>query len=39
MLKETATRDHNDMIAAIVAGDVDRLIEITLQHLTIPIRD
>ena len=39
LLKETATRDHNDMIEAIVAGDADRLIEITLQHLTIPIRD
>ena len=39
ILKETATRDHNDMIEAIVAGDVDRLIDITLQHLTIPIRD
>ena len=39
MLKETATRDHNDMIEAIVSGDIDRLIEITLRHLTIPIRD
>ena len=39
ILKETATRDHNDMIEAIMAGDVDRLIDITLQHLTIPIRD
>jgi len=27
------------MIEAIVAGDSDRLIEITLRHLTIPIRD
>jgi DNA-binding GntR family transcriptional regulator len=39
LLEETATRDHNDMIEAIVAGDSDRLIEITLRHLTIPIRD
>lgn len=39
MLKETATRDHNDMIEAIVSGDIDHLIEITLRHLTIPIRD
>ena len=39
MLKETATRDHNEMIEAIEAGDIDRLIEVTLRHLTIPIRD
>jgi DNA-binding GntR family transcriptional regulator len=39
MLKETATRDHNEMIASIRAGDADRLIEVTLRHLTIPIRD
>jgi len=39
MLKETATRDHNEMIASIREGDADRLIEITLRHLTIPIRD
>ena len=39
MLKETATRDHHEMIQAIEAGDADRLIEITLRHLTIPIRD
>jgi DNA-binding GntR family transcriptional regulator len=39
MLKETATKDHNEMIEAIVSGDVDRLIEVTLRHLTIPIRD
>ena len=39
MLKETATRDHNEMIAWIRAGDADRLIEVTLRHLTIPIRD
>ena len=39
MLKETATKDHIDMIEAIVTGDIERLIEITLRHLTIPIRD
>jgi DNA-binding GntR family transcriptional regulator len=39
MLKETATRDHHEMIEAIQAGDADRLIEITLRHLTIPVRD
>jgi DNA-binding GntR family transcriptional regulator len=39
MLKETATRDHNDMITSIRAGDADRLVEVTLRHLTIPIRD
>ncbi len=39
MLKETATRDHHEMIEAIAEGDADRLIEITLRHLTIPIRD
>jgi DNA-binding GntR family transcriptional regulator len=39
MLKETATRDHDEMIASIRAGDADRLIEVTLRHLTIPIRD
>lgn len=39
ILKETATRDHTQMIEAVRAGEVDRLIEITLRHLTIPIRD
>lgn len=39
ILKETATRDHNDMMDSIRSGDVDRLVEITLRHLTIPIRD
>ena len=39
ILKETAVRDHNDMMESIRSGDVDRLIEITLRHLTIPIRD
>jgi DNA-binding GntR family transcriptional regulator len=38
-LKETATRDHDAMIAAIKAGDAERLVEITVDHLTIPIRD
>ena len=33
MLKETATRDHHEMIEAIEAGDADRLIETTLWHL------
>ncbi|MDP9145729.1 MAG: GntR family transcriptional regulator [Actinomycetota bacterium] len=39
ILKETATKDHNEMVDAARTGDVDRLIEITLRHLTIPIRD
>jgi DNA-binding GntR family transcriptional regulator len=39
ILKETATKDHNEMIEALESRDVDRLIEITLRHLTIPIRD
>jgi DNA-binding GntR family transcriptional regulator len=39
MLKETATRDHVEMIDSIRSGDVDRLVEVTLRHLTIPIRD
>ena len=39
ILKETATKDHNEMIDSITSGDVDRLIEVTLRHLTIPIRD
>jgi DNA-binding GntR family transcriptional regulator len=39
MLKETATRDHLEMIESIRSGDVDRLVEVTLRHLTIPIRD
>lgn len=38
-LKETATKDHNEMMEAIRAGDGERLVEITLRHLTIPIRD
>lgn len=39
ILKETATRDHNDMMDSIRSGDVDRLVGITLRHLTIPVRD
>lgn len=39
ILKETATKDHNDMMDSIRHGDVERLIEITFRHLTIPIRD
>jgi DNA-binding GntR family transcriptional regulator len=39
ILKETATKDHNEMLEAIRSGELDRLIEITLRHLTIPIRD
>jgi DNA-binding GntR family transcriptional regulator len=37
-LKGGATKDHHEMIEAIRAGDVDRLVEVTLRHLTIPIR-
>jgi DNA-binding GntR family transcriptional regulator len=39
LLKETATRDHNEMIEALVAQDAERLVEVTVRHLTIPIRD
>jgi DNA-binding GntR family transcriptional regulator len=38
-LKETATKDHNEMIQAIRDRDADLLVEITLRHLTIPIRN
>jgi DNA-binding GntR family transcriptional regulator len=38
-LKAGATKDHNEMIEAIRASDVERLVEVTLRHLTIPIRD
>ena len=38
-LKGGATKDHHAMLEAIRAGDVDRLVEVTLHHLTIPIRD
>jgi DNA-binding GntR family transcriptional regulator len=39
VLKETATRDHDAMIQAIRAGDAERFVELTLDHLTIPLRD
>lgn len=39
LLKETATRDHDEMIEALVAHDAERLVEVTVRHLTIPIRD
>jgi DNA-binding GntR family transcriptional regulator len=39
LLKETATKDHNEMIEALVAKDAERLVEVTVRHLTIPIRD
>jgi DNA-binding GntR family transcriptional regulator len=39
LLKETATKDHNEMIEALVANDAERLVEVTVRHLTIPIRD
>ena len=38
-LKETATKDHNEMVQAIRDRDSDLLVEITLRHLTIPIRN
>jgi DNA-binding GntR family transcriptional regulator len=38
-LKETATKDHNEMVQAIRDRDADLLVEITLRHLTIPIRN
>ena len=37
-LREIATHDHREMIQALRDGDAERLVEITLQHLTIPIR-
>ncbi len=39
ILRETATKDHTDMLEAIRVGDSERLIEITLRHLTIPVSD
>lgn len=39
LLKETATRDHDEMIEALLAHDAERLVEVTVRHLTIPIRD
>jgi DNA-binding GntR family transcriptional regulator len=38
-LKETATKDHKGMVEAIRDGDTERLIALTVEHLTIPIRD
>lgn len=38
-LRETATKDHLAMVEAVRAGDTDRLTEITLRHLAIPISD
>jgi DNA-binding GntR family transcriptional regulator len=38
-LKETATRDHIEMVEALRSEDSERFVEITLRHLTIPIRD
>lgn len=39
ILKETATVDHHQMLEAAREGDVKRLTEVTLRHLTIPVRD
>ena len=39
ILKETATTDHLAMLEAARAGDAGRLTEVTLRHLTIPVRD
>jgi DNA-binding GntR family transcriptional regulator len=36
-LRVTATRDHLAMVDAARTGDTDRLVEITLRHLVIPI--
>jgi DNA-binding GntR family transcriptional regulator len=38
-LRVTATQDHLAMIEAVKAGETDRLIELTLRHLAIPISD
>jgi len=38
-LRETATVDHWAMIDATRAGDTERLTELTLRHLTIPLSD
>ncbi len=38
-LKETATADHLAMLQAIRDGDAEELVDLTLKHLTIPIRD
>lgn len=39
ILKETATADHEAMLRAARDGDVRTLTEVTLRHLTIPVRD
>jgi DNA-binding GntR family transcriptional regulator len=39
ILKETATIDHHEMLEAARTGDAERLTEVTLRHLTIPVRD
>lgn len=38
-LKETATTEHEAMLRAAREGDVETLTEVTLRHLTIPVRD
>lgn len=38
-LKETATADHEAMLQAARQRDAKTLIEVTLRHLTIPVRD
>ena len=39
ILKETATIDHTAMLQAARDGDARTLTEVTLRHLTIPVRD
>ena len=39
ILKEIATTDHHEMLEAARAGDAERLTEVTLRHLTIPVGD
>lgn len=38
ILKETATVDHHQILEAARDGDAERLTEVTLRHLTIPVR-
>jgi hypothetical protein len=38
-LKETATADHEAMLQAARDRDAETLTEVTLRHLTIPVRD
>lgn len=38
ILKETATVEHLEMLEAAQQGDAERLTEVTLRHLTIPVR-